>query len=84
MAQSEVMRLRQQIAEEYEAAERGLYGIAITAQHAFINARMQRIAQYTLELAKKVDPEEARALLLENGNDTEKGNDTNDTKEVQG
>jgi hypothetical protein len=45
MSQSEVARLRQQIALEYEAAQRGLYGFAEgTSQHAFITARLENIA----------------------------------------
>ena len=40
---SEVARLMQRIDEEYEAAERGLSGLAQVAQHEFITARMERI-----------------------------------------
>lgn len=36
MATSEVARLLQQIDIEYEAAQRGLEGPAITTRHAFI------------------------------------------------
>ncbi len=64
MAQSEVQRLLQQIDQEYEAAEQGLHGMAITARHDFITARMERIAHYTLQLAHTVKLEEARTLLL--------------------
>ncbi len=42
---SEVARLLQQIQQEYEAAQRGLTGVASgSAQHAFITARMERMS----------------------------------------
>jgi hypothetical protein len=47
---SDVARLRQRIALEYEAAMRGLTGLAITAPHEFITARMERIADCHQEL----------------------------------
>ncbi len=47
---SEVARLMQQIEREYEAAMRGLTGLAITAPHEFITARMERIAECHEEL----------------------------------
>ena len=64
MRNSEVARLLQQIDMEYEAAQRGLEGMAITARHDFITARMERIAQHHRSLAQLVDTDEARALLL--------------------
>ncbi len=73
---SEVARLLRHIDEQYEAAERGLHGMAITARHDFIAARTQTIAEYTLQIARLVDPEEARTLLLTQ--DTQ-----NETKEEQ-
>jgi hypothetical protein len=43
---SEVARLLKQIAEEYEAAQRGLSGLAYgTSQHEFITARMEHMGQ---------------------------------------
>lgn len=43
---SEVARLLAQINEEYEAAQRGLSGLAQgTSQHRFINKRMERIGE---------------------------------------
>jgi hypothetical protein len=45
-SKSEVARLMRQITLEYEAAQRGLFGIAEgTAQHDFINRKMSRIAE---------------------------------------
>lgn len=41
---SDVARLRQRIAEEYEAATRGLSGLAYgTAKHEFITRRMEQM-----------------------------------------
>src|SRR5437016_2687889 len=48
---SEVARLRQLITAEYEAAARGLTGLAQgTARHAFIDARMNRVWHYSEQL----------------------------------
>ncbi len=71
MATSEVARLLQQIDMEYESAQRGLEGMAITARHAFITARMERIAEHHHTLAQIVDIQEARALLGIGTNDEE-------------
>ncbi len=51
MHESEVARLLAQIDAEYEAAERGLIGLALgTTQHAFITARTEHICQLHKEL----------------------------------
>ena len=43
---SEVARLLAQISAEYEAAQRGLSGLAYgTSQHEFITARMENLGQ---------------------------------------
>ncbi len=60
---SEVGRLVRQIDLEQEAAERGMYGSAITARHDFINARMQRGGERILQLIEEGKHEEAQALL---------------------
>jgi len=51
---SEVARILAQITQEYEAATRGLTGIAITAQHSFIDAKMKSINNLRIELEKCV------------------------------
>ena len=64
--QSEVARLRQQIALEYEAATRGLHGLALgTAQHAFITQRMENMAAHHVSLQRLVGVDEAAKLLAE-------------------
>lgn len=48
---SEVARLLAQISEEYEAAQRGLSGVASgVARHSFITARMENMGQLHTEL----------------------------------
>lgn len=70
MNQSEVARLRQQIALEYEAAQRGLVGMAITARHDFITARMEHIAEHHQALVKQVGNLEAMKMMSEVANET--------------
>jgi hypothetical protein len=51
MHESEVARLLAQIDAEYEAAERGLTGLALgTTQHAFVTARTEHTCQLHKEL----------------------------------
>lgn len=48
---SEVARLLEQITAEYEAAQRGLTGLAFgTSQHEFITRRMEHMGQLHGEL----------------------------------
>lgn len=63
-SQSEVARLREQIALEYEAAQRGLSGLAMTASHQFITAWMERMWEHLQELTKLVGADEACALAF--------------------
>lgn len=65
---SEVARLMRRIDEEYEAAERGLSGLAQVAQHEFITARMERIGEHYEDLQQLVGEEEACRLLVEASN----------------
>ncbi|HEY6406721.1 MAG TPA: hypothetical protein VIY29_04545, partial [Ktedonobacteraceae bacterium] len=62
---SEVARLLAQIGMEYEAAQRGLTGLASgTSNHQFITARMERISDLHTSLQVLVG-ESATALLAE-------------------
>jgi N-methylhydantoinase A/oxoprolinase/acetone carboxylase beta subunit len=72
---SEVARLMRQIEQEYEAAQRGLYGFAAgTGKHEFINARVENIGRYHEKLKTLVGEQEAvKALaqaLEQAGNET--------------
>jgi len=63
---SEIARLRQRIAEEYEAAMRGLSGLAYgTANHAFITSRMEQMGTYHETLQHLVGEQEATRMLAE-------------------
>lgn len=62
---SEVARLMEQITLEYEAAERGLNGLAQgTTIHAFINARQERIGACHEALQQIVGEPEAIKLVV--------------------
>jgi hypothetical protein len=64
MAESEVARLMREIDKAYEAAQRGLTGLASgTARHDFINAREEHIALCHQELTALVGPAQAIALV---------------------
>ncbi len=62
---SEVAILLSKIAAEYEAAQRGLTGLAYgIAQHEFISARMETIGQLHSEL-KTIVGDSAMALVVD-------------------
>jgi hypothetical protein len=63
---SEIARLRQRIAEEYEAATRGLTGFASgSAKHQFITKRMERIGSYHEPMQHLVGEREATRIVAE-------------------
>jgi hypothetical protein len=63
---SEVARLRQQIEDEHEAAQRGLSGIASGfARHDFITKRCENIARAHEQLITLVGPDTAIAIVAE-------------------
>ena len=65
-SRSEVARLRQRIAQEYEAATRGLTGLAYgTARHEFITRRMEQIGSCHETLKRLVGEQEATRMLAE-------------------
>lgn len=65
MAGSEVARLMQRIEAEYQAAVNGLSGLAVTARHDFITARMENIQRCGEQLIPLVGYEEATRLVCE-------------------
>lgn len=66
---SEVARLLLQISAEYEAAQRGLTGLAYgMSQHEFITARMENMGQLHTELQSIVG-DSAIVLIAEALND---------------
>jgi hypothetical protein len=62
MAQSEVARLMQQMALEYQAAQRALESVALTATHEFITKRMENMSSIRDELARHVGEEAATRM----------------------
>lgn len=68
---SEVARLLSQISEEYDAAQRGLSGLAYgTSQHEFITARMEHMGQIHNQLQTIVG-DSAIAMIAEQLNNTQ-------------
>ena len=62
---SEIARLREQIAQEYEAAQRALSSTAYgTAKHQFITARMERIGTCHEALKHLVGEREATRMMV--------------------
>ncbi len=63
---SEIARLRQQIRLEYEAAQRGLTGLAEgSAQHAFITRKMENMEACFSLLKDLIGENEATRVLTE-------------------
>jgi len=65
MSMSEVARLRQQIASEYTAAARALYGYASVTRHEFIEARMTMLDTCHQKLIYLLGEREATKVLVE-------------------
>jgi len=62
--QSEVARLRKQYAEEFEAAQRGLTGLAVGAnRHQFITKKMENMERCHTQLAKLVGKRKATRIV---------------------
>jgi hypothetical protein len=62
--QSEIARWRQQYEAEYEAAQRGLTGLAFgTARHDFITKKMENMQHCIQELTKMVGPQQTSVIL---------------------
>jgi hypothetical protein len=61
---SEVARWRQQYDAEYEAAQRGLTGLAYgSARHSFITKKMENMQQCVQELTALVGVQQAGLIL---------------------
>lgn len=66
MCQSEVARIRQQIALEIEAMNLGMSGLATgCARHDFIHARMERIGACHDDLARHVGEANANHIVCQ-------------------
>lgn len=63
---SEIGRLRQRIAEEYESAIRAMEGLACgTAKHQYITRRMELLGSHHEMLMQLVGEQEATRMLAE-------------------
>jgi len=65
MSQSEVARIRQQIADEYQSVQRVFTDFTPTAKHEFLTKRNENIANHFEELQKHMPPEAAMQILIE-------------------
>lgn len=66
MSGSDVARLMRQIEAEYEAAERGLHGLALgSAQHEFITRCMENMEGCRKQLAVMVGDQRATELAVQ-------------------
>ena len=63
---SEVARVLEQIELEFQAAQRGMYGLAFgTAKHEFITGKMEQMGKLHEKLQTMVGEKEAVKLLAE-------------------
>jgi hypothetical protein len=60
--QSEVSRLLQQIEQEYQAAHTALDAYTVTAQHAFITARLENMSRIHDHLQQMVGADAIRLI----------------------
>ena len=65
MSQSEIARIREQIAAEYQSVQQVFGGFTPTAKHEFISRRQENIASHFEELKKHMSPEEAMQVLIQ-------------------
>jgi hypothetical protein len=63
MGKSDVATFREQQALQEQAAQQGLYGLAIVATHQAITARLERGAERILRLFQAGKEQEAIALM---------------------
>ena len=66
--QSEIAQLKEQMRAEYEAGKQGLTGLAQgSAQHAFIQSKMEKMHRYQAQLIALVGMEKASEIMAEAG-----------------
>jgi len=65
MSQSEVARIREQIALEYQSAQFVFNVFTENAKHEFLNQRNENLANHFEELQKHLSPEDAMKILIE-------------------
>jgi len=62
---SEVARLREQIASEYQASQRVFTDFTPTARHEYITKRQENIAEHVTELTKYMSFPEALRIMTQ-------------------
>ena len=62
---SEVARIKEQIAREYQVAQQVFSGFTPTAQHEYITKRQENLGIYFEELKKHTSPEEAMQIFMQ-------------------
>jgi hypothetical protein len=63
--QSEVARIREQIAREYQSAQQVFGGFTPTAKHEFLTKRQENLGMHFEELKKHMSPEEAMKIFMQ-------------------
>lgn len=64
---SEVARIREQIASEYQAAQQVFEGFTPTAKHAYLTKRQENLGLHFEALRKHLSPEEAMQIFIQAG-----------------
>jgi len=62
---SEVARIKQQIADEYQAASRVFTDFTATAKHAYLTARQEKLGTCLEELTQHMSPEDAMRTFIQ-------------------
>ena len=62
---SEVARIKQQIANEYQAASRVFTDFTATARHAYLTARQENLGACLEELTQHMSPEDAMRTFIQ-------------------
>ncbi|HEY4035319.1 MAG TPA: hypothetical protein VGL94_15275 [Ktedonobacteraceae bacterium] len=62
---SEVARIKQQIAIEYQAASRVFTDFNATARHAYLTARQEKLGACLEELTQHMSPEDAMQTFIQ-------------------
>jgi len=63
--QSDVARIREQIAREYQAAQQIFGGFTPTAKHEYLTKRQENLGMYFEELKKHMSPDEAMQTFMQ-------------------
>jgi hypothetical protein len=65
MSASEIARIREQIAREYQSAQFVFENFTLMGKHEFLTKRQENIASHFEALQKHMTPEEAMQILIQ-------------------